>query len=65
MKLFLILTVVALLALSPALTATVPGIGAVGSPDVALARDDGSGEEMDLWDWLVIYWTWNWDDWPM
>jgi len=34
--------------------------------DVAIAADvNGDDDNWDLWDWLVYYWTTNWDDWPM
>jgi len=33
--------------------------------DVAIASGVGDDDNWDLWDWLVLYWTTNWDDWPM
>lgn len=68
MKVLLILAIVALLALSPALSATVPGVGVVGSGDVAIAADVDEGDDdsaMSLWDWLVVLWTTRYDDWPV
>lgn len=66
MKAVLILLVVALIALSPVLTATLSECCS-GGLDVAMAYDVGGNGSSEFWDWCVLFWTtfMNLTDWPV
>lgn len=64
MRKTLILLIVLLLVTAPVLTSVLP---AVCGADVASATgaQDGDDDAMSFWDWLVLWWTMHWDEWPV
>jgi len=61
----LILIVVLLIVIAPMLTSALPAV--CGPADVAVAAEEGGDDDeaMSYWDWLVVWWTTNWQEWPV
>lgn len=65
MRLTLILLVVLALVMGPMVASITPAVERVAGTTAAAWTIGGDDDGWDLWDWIVLGWTWHWDDWPV